>query len=103
MVQDLKAESTQTQLSYHQGTSCRLLLGKSKDLSTDLEVPGIPWDDCERAVVLLELEEVDGLHDVADEDEVLDGAQLVDVDLRVDERNAVQVLRKDDLNQLICF
>ena len=61
---------------------------------THLEVPGIPGDDCEGAVVLLELQQVHRLHDVADEDEVLDGAQLVDVDLRVDEGHAVQVLQE---------
>ena len=63
-----------------------------------LEVPGVPGDDCEGAVVLLELEQVDRLHDVADEDEVLDGAQLVDVDLRVDERHAVQVLKESNID-----
>ena len=64
----------------------------------NLEVPGVPGDDREGAVVLLELEEVDRLHDVSDEDEVLDGAQLVDVDLRVDERHAVQVLQTDSFS-----
>ena len=63
-----------------------------------LEVAWVSGDDGERAVVLLELQEVDGLHDVAHEDEVLDGAQLVDVDLRVDERHAVQVLRGEQKN-----
>ena len=60
----------------------------------------IPGDDCECAVVLLELEQVDRLHDVADEDEVLDGAQLVDVDLGVDERHAVQVLQAGNEDSL---
>ena len=68
----------------------------------DLHSAGVTRDSSQGAVVLLELQQIHGFHDVADEDKVLDAHDLVDKDLGVDEGHAVEffVLELVDIDLL---
>lgn len=53
---------------------------------------GYPADERERLALFLVAQQRDALHDISSEDEVLDAVHLMDVELRVDEGHASQII-----------
>ncbi len=51
-----------------------------------------PADERERLALLLVAQQGDALHHISGEDEVLDAVHLMDVELRVDEGHAGQII-----------
>ncbi|TNN27584.1 hypothetical protein EYF80_062271 [Liparis tanakae] len=73
-------------------TSRRAREMKRSDWSTPPLPPPHPADERQRLALLLVAEQRDALHQVGGQDEVLDAEHLVDVELRVDEGHARQVV-----------
>lgn len=65
---------------------------KSKKELTDIWLQTYPADERERLALFLVAQQRDALHDISSEDEVLDAVHLMDVELRVDEGHASQII-----------